>query len=107
VHAISGEWLKTIASAGWVGSLLAALLVPKPGAPKTTLGKVASHALDWAATVVAVGFFIAVAYAVSCGLGQLVGGSSPLHLQSQTLKDLQIKIADNPKNKESTVTMIE
>lgn len=64
----SNAWFKAIAGTGWVGSLLASLLIPKPGSPKTIYAVFGVKLLDLAATVVVVGFLLGVAYGTTAAL---------------------------------------
>jgi hypothetical protein len=82
----SSGWFKAIAGTGWVGSLLASLLIPKPGAPKTIYAVLGIKLLDLAATIVVAGFLLGVAYGTTTMLeatlpAQKLSSSSqnPLH----------------------------
>jgi hypothetical protein len=82
----SNGWLKAIAGTGWLGSLVASLLIPKPGSPKTIYAVLGVKLLDLAATVVVVGFLLGVAYGTTAmleatlpSLTQASSSNNPLH----------------------------
>jgi hypothetical protein len=105
---MSGTWVKALAGAGWLGSLATTLLVPKPGNSKTVLSRFGSRALDMAAGVVVIGFFVAVAYGTSATLHALTDAKgAPAVEQTSKLTEVALKVSVDGKASQSAMWFTE
>jgi predicted acylesterase/phospholipase RssA len=106
-HAMTGTWLKAIAGAGWLGSLLAALLVPKPGATKTIASQLLSRALDVAAALVMAGVFVGAAGLTAVAVLSQVPDTTAKATATVTSTDIHLKLSTKASTKQSSVELVE
>lgn len=89
-QAHSGDWAAAIAGAGWLGSLLTSLLVPRPEARRSMGSRWGALALDFVAAVAVVGFFVAVAVLVGWVLSALAGQPATPVAEPRALRDFVV-----------------
>jgi hypothetical protein len=101
--AMSGTWFKALAGAGWLGSLLATLLLPKPSESNHWLQRLGGKALDLAALLVVVGFLVAVACGTAATLAALADTHSRVEAP-KTLASVQLTMEADGEKSASSVT---
>ncbi len=93
-QANSGNWAAGLAGAGWLGTLLTALLAPKPDAKASAWSRWAVKGLDLMATIAVAGFFVAVAAGVWFSLAALadVKPAAPRSAAHHAALELSVKV---------------
>jgi hypothetical protein len=94
----ASAWLTSAVLTGWVGSLLAALLAPKPRSLSKRAEDNVDKTLNIAASIFVAGFFVAVACLTTWATNRLADHTPSRPQPTQTISELGVNLKGEPGN---------